>query len=72
MVWPEFEDEGRDAILEGSPIPTTGFASIWIVSPTMRVEVHRQKARTGKKAYFMAGGARLARAEIIEIIGLFD
>ena len=71
-VWPEFEDDCRNPIPEGSPIPSTGFASMWVVSPMMRVDVHRQKARLGRKAYFMAGGTRFARAEIIELIGLFD
>lgn len=72
MIWPEFEDDDGTPIPEGSPIPMTGCASMWIVSPELRAQVHRKKAQVGRKAYIVAGGTRLARAEIIELVGLFD
>ena len=72
MVWPEFENVEGIPSAEGVPIPSEGVASMWIVVPEMRVQVHRQKARVGERGFFMVGGTQIAEAEIIEIVGLYD
>ena len=72
MVWPEFEDEDGNPFPEGAVVPAIGTASMWIVSPDMRVKAHREKAQLGTRGYFVVGSKRIARAEIVEIIGIHD
>jgi hypothetical protein len=72
MIWPEFEDAAEAPLAEGSPIPAEGIASMWIIVPDMREQVHRRKARVGVRGFFMVGGTRIAEAEIVQIVGLYD
>jgi hypothetical protein len=72
MVWPEFEDEAGAPLPDDAAVPTNGTATMWIVASEMRTEVHRKRAQVGVRGFFMVGGTRIARAEIIDILGLHE
>jgi hypothetical protein len=70
MIWPEFEDEQGNLIMEDDkPVPSSGTARMWIIIPKMR-EYHRNKIQVGLKGYFMEGPRKVAGCEVIELLGL--
>jgi hypothetical protein len=70
IIWPEFENSHGEVIFENEkPVPSTGSAKMWIITPQMR-EYHRNKIGIGTKGFFMEGGRKVAECEVIEIIGL--
>ena len=70
MIWPEFENEDGDIILEGDvPVPANGTARMWVARPEFR-DYHTQRMSIGTKGYFMEGGRRVAECEIIEFVGI--
>lgn len=72
-IHPEFEDEEGNIILDDNvPVPSEGTARMWILFPLMRREVHVHRVRVGMFGYFMEGSRKVADAEIIEILGLYD
>jgi hypothetical protein len=71
-IHPEFEDEQGNVILNDStPVPFEGTARMWILFPEMRKEVHVNRIKVGVLGYFMEGPKKVAKAEVIEILGLF-
>jgi hypothetical protein len=72
MIWPEFEDAAGVPLPDKAAVPTAGTATMWIVVPEMRIEVHRKKARVGVRGFFMVGGTKIASAEIVEIHALHE
>lgn len=72
MIWPEFENELGDVITDDkSFVSHTGTARMWILSPNWR-PYHYDKIVKGLTGYFMEGHTRVAKCEVIEILGLFD
>lgn len=71
MIWPEFEDENGEIILEDKPVPIEGTALMWILLPERR-PFHYDKVRVGLKGYMMEGPHKTAECEVIEIIGLLN
>lgn len=70
-IHPEFEDECGNIILDRNlPVPKQGTATMWILFPEMRREVHINRINVGVIGYFMAGSRRLGQVEVIEILGL--
>jgi hypothetical protein len=70
MIWPEFEDESGNVILENMvPVPKTGTALMWVVADERRI-YHRDKIKVGTIGYFREGPNSTAMCEVIEIIGL--
>jgi hypothetical protein len=70
MIWPEFEDPGGFLVLAKSiPIEPSGTARMWIVSRNF-VEFHKQHLQIGTPGYMVAGAAKVASCEVIELIGL--
>ncbi|WP_411347985.1 hypothetical protein [Paenibacillus sp. WLX2291] len=70
MIHPEFEDEQGAVILQIEPVPSTGTASMWIVIPERRRQVHIHQIQIGTRAYMMEGARAVAEMEVIEIVGL--
>ncbi|HMI05354.1 MAG TPA: hypothetical protein VK541_22890 [Pedobacter sp.] len=70
MIWPEFEDENGQVILDDeNPVPSAGIAQMWVIAAENRV-YHLDKIELGLKGYFMEGSRRVAECEVIEILGL--
>lgn len=71
MIWPEFEDEHRQLILDTEiKVPLAGTARMWIIAKERR-PFHRERLKLGMTGYFMEGPRRVAICEVIEICGLF-
>lgn len=71
MIWPEFEDEAGNVILEADePVPETGTARMWIINEQNR-KYHQERIAIGTKGYFREGARATAECEVIEIPGLF-
>jgi hypothetical protein len=70
MIHPEFMLPDGSVFPEGSPVAMTGLATMWILIPEMRAEIHRQRIRLGVRGFFMEGSRRVAEAEVTRIIGL--
>ncbi len=70
MIWPEFEDQHGNIILENTKsVLNSGIARMWVIDPEKR-GYHENKIRVGLKGYFMEGTKRVAECEVIEITGL--
>ena len=70
MIWPEFEDEKGNIILDTSkPVLKEGIASMWILIPKMR-SYHKEKIKIGLKGFFREGSRNTAECEVIEIVDL--
>ena len=70
MIWPEFEDESGNLILENDKsVNEQGTARMWIIVPERR-PFHRTKIQVGTKGFFKEGGRSTAECEVIEILGL--
>jgi hypothetical protein len=70
MIWPEFENEKGQVILENDcPVSIGGTARMWVIVPPRRA-YHRDKIKPGLIGYFMEGARSVAECEVIEIIGL--
>jgi len=67
MIWPEFEDEnGR--ILDGTEfVPTTGTATMWIVTKDF-IPYHKEYLKVGAIGHFQEGGRKVGECEVIELI----
>lgn len=70
MIWPEFLALDGSVVPQDTPIPVSGMATMWIMSPEMRRQVHCSRIQLGVKGYFMEGGRRVAEAIVTEMIGL--
>ncbi|HET6992871.1 MAG TPA: hypothetical protein VFJ43_16165, partial [Bacteroidia bacterium] len=70
MIWPEFEDENGNVILEGDvSVNRCGTARMWIINPERRPE-HIGKIKIGLKCYFMEGQRKVAECEVVELLSL--
>lgn len=69
-IWPEFLAVDGSVFPQDTPVPITGRATMWIVSPEMRRQVHCSRIQLDVKGYFMEGGRRVAEAVVTEVIGL--
>ena len=70
MIWPEFEDENGDPILENDiSVKGEGTARMWILIPERR-NYHKGKIKVGIKGYFKEGNISTAECEVIEVVGL--
>jgi hypothetical protein len=70
MIWPEFLAADGSIFPNDIPVPISGIATMWIVSPEMRLQVHSQRIKLGIKGYFMEGQRRVAEAIVTGVIGL--
>lgn len=70
MIWPEFEDENLEVILDNHiPVTYTGTARMWIADPDMREE-DCNRIEKGLKCFFREGSKVTANCEVIEIADL--
>ncbi|WP_409340417.1 hypothetical protein [Paenibacillus sp. MBLB4367] len=70
-IHPEFEDDqGNVNLSDTTPVPIEGTARMWILFPEMRKKIHVDRIRIGVIGYFMEGPKKVAKAEVIEILGL--
>ena len=70
MIHPEFLSEDCSVYPEGAPVPWTGSATMWILFPEMRAEIHRARICEAVRGYFMEGSRRVAEAAVTRVIGL--
>ena len=70
MIHPEFTAEDGSILPEGIPVPWSGTATMWILVPEMRAEIHRSRIAEGVRGYFMEGSHRVAEAVVTRVIGL--
>ncbi|MFD0714302.1 hypothetical protein [Paenibacillus sp. GCM10027626] len=71
-IHPEFEEAAGKVIRDRSyPVPPAGTATMWILFPEMRREVHLAKMKPGVTGFMMEGPKRIAEVEVIEIVGLY-
>lgn len=70
MIWPEFLALDGSVFPQDTPVPMSGMATMWIVSPEIRCQIHCSRIQLGVKGYFMEGGRRVAEAIVTEVIGL--
>jgi hypothetical protein len=70
MIWPEFEDENGDVIIEKhTPVALTGTARMWIISKNF-IDFHRGKIRIGTKGFFKEGNKNIAACEVTELLNI--
>ena len=70
MIHPEFLTASGDIEDEGHPVAWKGKATMWILIPEMRREVHQKRVKPGIQGYFMEGNKRVAEAIITKVIAL--
>ena len=70
MIFPEFEDPHGVPIPEGARIPLSGTATMWILDDTLRSTIHAERIQRGTECYFMVGAHQIAKALVIERLGL--
>lgn len=59
MIWPEFEDEHENVIIQSDrPVPKEGIARMWVIMPQMR-PFHRDKITIGLKGFLWRALAKL-------------
>ena len=69
-IHPEFERAPGDPYGKDEEIPKEGIASMWIISDTMRSEVHAQLILEGTLGHFMDGLNKLGEVKVIETLRL--
>jgi hypothetical protein len=70
MIWPEFEDENGNVIIDtSSPVAASGTASMWIIDRDF-VDYHKGKIELGTKGFFKEGGHSTGECEVIELISV--
>lgn len=72
MIHPEFKDADSNIIPYGENALAQGTASMYILNPKMRREVHRKRIHLGTKGFFMEGRRKVAEATVVKIIGLYQ
>lgn len=71
MIYPEFLDANGEVIQDKVRVPISGRATMWILNPDLRREVHRVRIAEGTRGYFMEGGRRVAEAVVTKVLGLY-
>jgi hypothetical protein len=64
MIWPEFLAAGGSIFPNDVPVPTSGIASMWILSSEMRLQVHCKRIKLGVKGYNLIEGGKALRARL--------
>ena len=70
MIHPEFLTAEGEVDNEEHPVALQGTATMWILIPEMRNEVHQKRIKPGIQGYFMEGKKRVAEATVTKIIAL--
>ena len=70
MIHPEFLDRDGMPIRENLPVPLEGYATMWILIPEMRQQIHRDRIEVGIRGYFMEGSRKIGELVVEDIIGL--
>jgi hypothetical protein len=70
MIWPEFMAEDGSIQPEDSQVPLAGIATMWVLVPEMRADVHRRRIRVGVRGFFMEGSHRVAEATVTRVLAL--
>ncbi|MDB6026789.1 MAG: hypothetical protein JWM68_3012 [Verrucomicrobiales bacterium] len=55
MIWPEFISEDGSIQPEGSPVPWSGTATMWILIPELRAQIHPEPDPRGRP-WLLYGG----------------
>ena len=71
MIWPQFLDNDDNPLPEGSSVPRSGRASMWILDPELRGNIHQSRIKVGTRGYFMEGKI-VGDVVVGEILGLHD
>lgn len=71
MIWPEFEDEKGNIILDNTKsVPISGTARMWLINKQNR-DYHCERIKIGLRCHFWEG-KNTAECEVIEILGLCE
>ena len=70
MIHPEFTAEDGSLVPDEIPVPPSGTATMWVLVPEMRAEIHRARIREGVRGYFMEGSRRVAEAVVTRVISI--
>jgi hypothetical protein len=70
MIHPEFIDENGERIPDGLPVPWEGRATMWVLIPERRAEIHRARIQVGVQGFFMEGNRKVAEATVIRVLNL--
>ena len=70
MIWPEFLAEDGTIFPSEMPVPVVGNATMWILNPQLRAEIHCARIKVGIRGFFMEGNHRVAEAIVTRILGL--
>lgn len=70
MIHPEFLNDTGELAPKDEPVAWKGRATMWILIPEMRKEVHQKRIKEGVRGFFMEGNKVVAEALVTRIIGL--
>jgi hypothetical protein len=70
MIYPEFVAADGSVLPEDVPVPVSGTATMWILSPELQSGIHARRVKEGVRGFFMEGGHRVAEATVTRIIGV--
>ncbi len=71
-IHPEFLDAAGQPLPDEEPVPLSGRASMWVLFPRMRQEVHCGRIKVGTCGSFMEGARRVGEVEVDEVGGLHE
>jgi hypothetical protein len=70
MIWPEFEDERGEVILDNTiPVPAAGTARMWIITEEF-ISYHRGRIKIGTIGYFKEGSRTTGECQVLELINI--
>ena len=70
MIYPEFLDEHHQPLDKDAPVPLVGTATMWILAPEMRIEVHQSRITDGVRGYLMEGARKIGEVQVVKVVGL--
>ena len=70
MIHPEFLAEDGSVLPPDLEVPLCGIATMWILVPQVRAEVHRERIHAGVRGFFMEGSRKIGEATILQVLDL--
>lgn len=70
MIHPEFLDSNGQPLPDDVPVPLEGTASMWILNPEMRTQIHQSRVAIGIRGFFVEGSRKIGEVRIERIVGL--
>ena len=70
MIHPEFLDGLGNPIQKDVIVPLEGYASMWIIVPETREEIHKHRIKVNTKGYFMEGARKIGEMQVTEVVDI--